>query len=252
MVCNTTLINPTACWLPAVTGTLCAYRTLPHTASGKSPHFLVTGQDPTYAIDTLLPTLVCDFRNPKHGLVDVVQMQLAFGIARRNTILACLRNAKCPTATQPSLKVGDLVHIMHRNCAKHDPLWNPGFRITRKISDTCFEVFHSGTRTRLVCNMQHLKLAEPVELILDNTSVNILPSHSQLYVHDEHLPDLQWLFTKHKVQLSYLFTKCTTQTTKSRDDEALPQLPPTTKTKKRPQRPPTPPPPPQPVVRQST
>ncbi len=116
VVWNAALINPTACWLPAVTGALCAYRTLPHTSSGESPHFLVTGQDPTYAIDTLLPTLTRDFRNPKCGLLDVVQMQLAFGIARRNTILAHLRNAKCPTAVQPSLEVGDLVHIMHRNC----------------------------------------------------------------------------------------------------------------------------------------
>ncbi len=225
---------------------------LPHTASGESPHFLVTGQDPTYTIDTLLPTLTCDFRNPKCGLVDLAQMQLAFVIAQCNTILAHLHNAKCPTAAQPSLKVGDLVHVMHRNCAKHDPLWNLGFRITRKISDTCFEVFHSGTRTRFIRNVQHLKVAEPVELILDNTSVNILPSRSQLYVRDEHLPDLQWLFTKHKVQLSDLFTQCTTQTTKPRDDEVLPQLAPAIKVKKCPQRPPTPPPPPQLVVRQST
>ena len=144
-------------------------------------------------------------RNPKRGLLDVAQMQLAFGIARCNTILACLRNAKCPTAAQPSLEVGDLVHVMHRNCAKHEPLWNPGFRITRKISDNCFEVFHSGTRTRLVRNVQHLKLAEPVELILDNTLVNIFPGRSQLYMRDEHLPDLQWLFNKHKVQMSNLF-----------------------------------------------
>ena len=199
---NAALVNPTtACWLPAVTGALRAYCTLPHTSSGESPHFLVTGQDPSYAIDTLLPTLTHNFRNPKHGLLDVAQMQLAFGITRRNTILAHLHNAKCPTTTQPSLKVGDLVHVMYRNCAKHEPLWNPGFRITRKISDTCFEVFHSGSRTQLVRNMQHLKLAEPV----DNTSVNILPGRSQLYVCDEHLPDLQWLFNKHKVQMSNLF-----------------------------------------------
>ena len=162
-------------------------------------------------------------------------MQLAFGIARCNTILACLRNAKCPTAVQPSLEVSDLVHIMHRNCAKHELLWNPGFRITRKISDTCFEVFHSGTRTRLMRNVQHLKLAEPVELILDNTSVNILPGRSQLYVRDEHLPDLQWLFTKHKVQLSDLFNKRATQTTKPRDNEVLPQLVPPAKARTRPQ-----------------
>ncbi len=231
-------------------GALRAYCTLPHTASGESPHFLVTGQDPTYAIDTLLPTLTRDLRNPKHGLVDIAQMQLAFGITRRNTILACLCNAKCPTAPQPSLEVGDLVHVMHRNCAKHNPLWNPGFRITRKISDSCFEVFHSGTRTRLIRNVQHLKLAEPVELILDNMSVNILPGRSQLYVHDKHLPDLQWLFTKHKVQLSDLFKQCATQTTKPCDDEVLLQLPPPTKTTKHPPRPPTPPP--QLVARQST
>ena len=81
VVQNAALINPTACWLPAVTGALRAYRTLPHTSSGESPHFLVTGQDPSYAIDTLLPTLTRDFRNPKRGLLDVAQMQLAFGIA---------------------------------------------------------------------------------------------------------------------------------------------------------------------------
>ena len=235
MVRNAALVNPTACWLPAVTGALCAYRTLPHTSSGESPHFLVTSQDPTYAIDTLLPTLTRDFRNPKRGLLDVAQMQLAFGIARRNTILACLRNAKCPTAVQPSLEVGDLVHIMHRNCAKHEPLWNPGFRITRKISDTCFEVLHSGTRTRLVRNVQHLKLAEPVELILDNTLVNILPGRSQLYVRDEHLPDLQWLFDKHKVQMSDLFCKRATETMKPCDDNVLPQRIPPAKAKIHPQ-----------------
>lgn len=81
VVCNAALVNPTVCWLPAVTSTLRAYHTLPHTASGKSPHFLVMGQDPTYAIDSLLPTLTHDLRNPKHGLVDVAQLQLAFGIA---------------------------------------------------------------------------------------------------------------------------------------------------------------------------
>ena len=152
---------------------------------------------------------------------------------------------------QPSLEVGDLVHVMHRNCAKHEPLWNPGFRITRKISDTCFEVFHSGTRTRLIRNVQHLKLGELVELILDNTSVNILPGHSQLYVRDEHLPDLQWLFDKHKVQLSDLFRKRATETTKMRDEEALPQMTPTLKTNPHP-----PPnvalPVPQPTAKQST
>ncbi len=250
VVRNAALVNPTACWLPAVMGALCAYCTLPHTASGESPHFLVTGQDPTYAIDTLLPTLTRDFRNPKHGLVDLAQMQLAFGIARRNTILAHLCNAKSPTVVQPLLEVGDLVHVMHRNCAKHNPLWNPGFRITCKISDTCFKVFHSGTRTRLVRNVQHLKLAKPVELILDNTSVNILPSHSQLYMRDEHLLDLQWLFTKHKVQLSDLFKQRAMQTTKPRDNEVLPQLMPPTKQTKCPLRPSTPPP--QPVAKQST
>ncbi len=88
VVRNTALVNLMACWLPAVTGALRTYCTLPHTASGELPHLLVTGQDPTYAIDTLLPTLTRDFRNPKHGLVDVTQMQLAFGIMRQNTILA--------------------------------------------------------------------------------------------------------------------------------------------------------------------
>ncbi len=81
VVQNAALVNPTACWLPAVMGALRAYRTLPHTSSGESPHFLVTGQDPSYAIDTLLPTLTRDLRNPKHGLLDVAQMQLAFSIA---------------------------------------------------------------------------------------------------------------------------------------------------------------------------
>ena len=251
VVQNATLVNPTVCWIPAVTGALRAYHMLPHTALGESPHFLVTGQDPTYAIDTLLPTLTRDFRNPKRGFVDLAQMQLAFGIARCNTILARLRNTKCLTAIQPSLEVGDLVHVMHCNCAKHDPLWNPGFRITRKISDTCFEVFHSGTRTRLVRNIQHLKLADPVELILDNTSVNILPGCSQLYMHDEHLPDLQWLFNKHKVQLSDLFQQCATQTTKPHDDEVLPQLVPPARAKNRPQQKAVAPPP-QPVTKQST
>ena len=120
-----------------------------------------------------------------------------------------------------------------------------GFCITGKISDTCFEVFHSGTRTRLVRNVQHLKLAEPVELILDNTSVNILPGRSQLYVRDEHLP------AKHKVQLSDLFTKQATETTKPRDNEVLPQLAPPAKVKTRPQLKVVPPPP-QPVAKQST
>ena len=140
---------------------------------------------------------------------------------------------------------------MHRNCAKHKPLWNLGFHITRKISDMCFEVFHSGTRTQLVRNMQHLKLAEPVELILDNTLVNILPGRSQLYVRDEHLPDLQWLFNKHKVQMSDLFRKRASETTKPCDDDVLPQRIPPAKAKTRPQ-PDTAPPAAPPVMMQST
>ena len=79
--------------------------------------------------------------------------------------------------------------------------------------------------------MQHLKLAEPVELILDNTSVNILPGRSQLYVRDEHLPDLQWLFNKHKVQMSDLFCQQASETTKPRDDDVLPQRVPPAKAK---------------------
>ncbi len=139
---------------------------------------------------------------------------------------------------------------MHRNCAKHEPLWNPGFRITCKISDTCFEVFHSGTRTRLICNVQHLKLAEPMELILD-MSVNILPGRSQLYVRDEHLPDLQWLFNKHKVQMSDLFRKQASETTKPCDEDVLPQRIPPAKAKTHPQ-PDTVPPAAPPVTMQST
>ncbi len=140
---------------------------------------------------------------------------------------------------------------MHRNCAKHEPLWNPGFHITRKISDTCFEVFHSGSRTQLVRNVQYLKLTEPVELILDNMSVNILPGRSQLYVRDEHLPDLQWLFNKHKVQMSDLFRQRATETTKPCDNNVLPQMTPAAKAKTRIQLD-TPPPIPPPVVKQST
>ncbi len=99
--------------------------------------------------------------------------------------------------------------------------------------------------------MQHLKLAEPVELILDNTSVNILPGRSQLYVHDEHLPDLQWLFNKHKVQMSDLFHQRATETMKPRDHDVLPQMTPTAKAKIRLQ-PDTAPPIPPPVAKQST
>ncbi len=99
--------------------------------------------------------------------------------------------------------------------------------------------------------MQHLKLAEPVELILDNTSVNILPGHSQLYVRDEHLPDLQWLFDKHKVQMSNLFRKRATETTKTHDNDVLPQLMPSVKMNPHP-RPKVALPEPQPAAKQST
>ncbi len=99
--------------------------------------------------------------------------------------------------------------------------------------------------------MQHLKLAEPVELILDNTSVNILPGRSQLYVRDEHLPDLQWLFDKHKVQLSDLFRKRATGTTKTRDENVLLQMTPTIKMDTRP-RPNVALPAPQQTAKQST
>ncbi len=124
--------------------------------------------------------------------------------------------------------------------------------MTRKISDTCFEVFHSGTRWQLIRNVQHLKLAEPVELIPNNTSVNILPGRSQLYVHDKHLPDLQWLFTKYKIQLSDLLMKWATQMANPCDDQILPQQTKKVRAKKYQKRNVSQPPQPELVVKQST
>ncbi len=159
-------------------------------------------------IDKLLPTLKRDLHNPQTGLLDKAQHDLAFGIARRNTILAHLRGRTKTTLTQsqnatlhPDLEVGDMVHVMNRDAKKHDPPWLPGYRIVAKRGATCFDVHNHATGSKLTRNLKHLCLAEPVELLLDNTSLSSAP-RLQLYLHFEHIPDLHWLIEKHKIILS--------------------------------------------------
>ena len=191
----TTNLSREGDWWPSVRGALETYRKIPHSASGEAPLFLFMGQEPTYCIDHLLPTLsrqmyiVTDHEN----VLDLEQLRTAHALARKNLCLARRKSKGArPHNPDPPLKVGDRVYKKSHEVTKLDLPWQPGFRIVGFKSSRTAIVEHTETKIKVTVNVRDLRWADPISELIQNTSVDAFPGRSKLYFRADDLEDLDW------------------------------------------------------------
>jgi len=181
-------------WWPAVRAAVEVYRKVPHTATGESPLFLFTAQEPTYSFDHLLPTDPKDIFDPEGNKLDLAQLRVAYALARKNTCLARQKNKVVLRKKPQELKIGDRVYRRDytKGRSKVDPRWLPGYRIVDRETGRTMIVEHTNTGTKARVNICDLKWADPVSELLGNSSLDVFPGCSKLYFQAGDLPNLDW------------------------------------------------------------
>jgi hypothetical protein len=180
-------------WWPAVRGALEAYRKLPHTASGEAPLFLFTGQEPCYSIDHLLPTLSRRIWDEETNCLDLSQLHTAHAIARKNMCLARRKNkGTVRLIDKTELKVGDRVYRQKFGQGKLDLKWMPGYRIIGFESSRTAIIEHTESKIKSRVNLRHLRWADPVSELIENSNIDTFPGQSKLYFTAADLEDLNW------------------------------------------------------------
>jgi transposase InsO family protein len=178
----------------AVRGALEAYRKLPHTSSGESPVFLHSGREPTYCIDHLLPTRVREVWDEQRNRLNLDEIGIAYGIARKNLCLARKRSkAKVKVLDRP-LQVGDRVYRQNMSSSKSktDLKWLPGYRIVRMESSRTAVVEHTHTGVKSRVSVDYLRWADPVSELILNSNIDTFPGESKLYFSADDFQDLNW------------------------------------------------------------
>jgi hypothetical protein len=182
-------------WWPAVRGALETYRKMPHTSSGESPLFLFMGQEPTYTIDHLLPTLSRQIYHVDDNRLDLQQLHTAYALARKNLCLA-RRKSKCKVQMfdDSPLQIGDRVYRQNfsKTRTKTDLKWLPGFRIVDFQSVRTAVIEHTETKVKSRVNVRHLRWADPVSELIYNSNIDVFPGCSKLYFTASDLDDLNW------------------------------------------------------------
>jgi hypothetical protein len=180
-------------WEDAVVAALKAYRVMPHTSSGLSPHFVCFGKDPKLCLDNFLPILRRNFSDPKQVGRVFEQLRVAFGLARKNICIARSRQSN-PKIREPEkpLAVGDLVTVRQNAAAKGQSQWKDGYRILKFISTRQVQVEHMETGHKIRVGLQHLVRTEPMAVLLDNSRLDVFPGRSKLYLPAHGLPNLHW------------------------------------------------------------
>ena len=179
-------------WEDSVVAAYKAYRIMPHTSSGESPYFLVRGEDPNLVLDNWMPTLT---RSTGRMLMDLEvrkQLQIAFGIARKNICLSRLRNKGKTTESPAEYNVGDLVTIKNNNAGKGERLWKVGYRVTEKHGDRTVSLEDIKSGKKLKANVRNIRLTEPLSYLLENSTFDVYPGKTKLYLPASEIPDLKW------------------------------------------------------------
>jgi len=169
-------------------------RKIPHTATGEAPLFLFTGQEPSYSIDNLLPTLSRETWSDDDNVLDLSQLRTAYGLARKNLCLARRKSKNSEKDSEPKLKVGDRVYRQNftNSRTKVDLKWLPGYRIVSFESSRTAVIEHSETGVKSRVNVRHLKWADAVSELINNSNIDTFPGTSKLYFRADDLDDLQW------------------------------------------------------------
>ena len=180
-------------WEDAVLAAVKAYRVMPHTASGQSPHFLCFAKDPKLNLDHFLPILQRNFRDKNQAQRAMEHLRLAFGLARKNICLARRRHLNPSTKEPPRpIKVGDLVIVRQNAARKGQPPWQDGYRVIKFISTRQLQVEHTETGHKLRVALSHVRRTEPLAVLLENSRLDVFPGKSKLYLPAPQLPFLDW------------------------------------------------------------
>ncbi len=182
-------------WWACVRAAVSAYRKTPHSSAGETPLFLQTGQDPTYNIDHLLPV--------KSRLLSADQdsnafkyLKIANGLARKNICLSRKRSSVSSQGTveDKPLSVGDRVFRKNVSGQRHktDPHWLPGYRIVGFQSGRTAIIEHTASKTKARVNVRHLRWADPISELINNTQLDVVPGQSKLYLSAQDMADLNW------------------------------------------------------------
>ena len=178
---------------------------MPHTASGESPYFLCHGSDPPLQIDNLMPVLRRTNLDESRSQEIMEMLRIAFGLARRNVCLSRKKgvNKKVNEPDRP-LQVGDLVTLSQNAATKGQPLWKSGYRIVKFVGARTVQIEHTVSGHKLRVALQHLTRTEPLAIILENSSLDVFPGKTKLYLRAEDLKDLQWPAVDSPVQMGEL------------------------------------------------
>ena len=215
-------------WWATVRAVLETYRKTPHTRTMESPMFLALGHEPIYSIDHLLPTLDRVFWSKQDAASGLQQLRSAMSHARKNLALARQRSKTVIKTHEKPLQVGDRVFRMNfsRDKTKIDTKWLAGYRVLEFLTSRTVKIIHVRTGKTHIVNIRHLRWADPVSELLDNTNIDCFPGESKLYFHSKDLEDLNWepfhdplpLLPEHQAKLDEIV--------RDRADDAGPQQPP--------------------------
>ena len=186
--------GPKQDWWSSVRAVVETYRKTPHTRTMESPMFLALGHEPIYSIDHLLPTLDRAFWDENDAASGLQQLRTAMAHARKNLALARQRSKVVLRQHARPLKVGDRVFRMNfsRNRSKVDTKWLAGYRILEFLTSRTVRVVHTRTGKTHRVNLRHLRWADPISELLDNTNIDCFPGESKLYFQAGDLEDLNW------------------------------------------------------------
>ena len=204
-------------WEQAVTAALKAYRCIPHASSGFSPHYLVYGETPVLDLDKMLPTLRISHK--ESGVADKLQDQLsiAFGLARKNVCLSRQKNSNSKVRLpEKPIQVGDLVVMKDNTAKKGQSPWKIGYKVVELLSERSARVVNIKSGKKYKVGMQHLKHADPLALLLDNSQIDLFPGRTRLYMPAQDLPDLNWPAEENLPQLGELNQKKLIEATRDR------------------------------------
>lgn len=207
------------------------YRKLPHTATGESPMFLHTGQEPTYSIDHLLPIKSREVWQKETNSLDLSQLHVAHALARKNLCLARKRAKRneLGEVNDHKLQIGD--RVFRKNHSSHltkaDLKWLPGYRVTGFESSRTAWIKHSIGGLKARVNVRDLRWADPVSELLMNSNLDVFPGESKLYFSAEDLKDLNWDMLDDLPELDPTLKQKANEIVRDRASDLTVQKPPT-------------------------
>ena len=153
------------------------------------------------------------------------QLKVAFGLARKNVCLSRLRNVNRKAGKEdPELKVGDLVTLRDHSATKGKSPWRIGYKVTKFVGERTVQIEHIETGKRCRVSVSHLKKAEPLSILLENSQVDLFPGGTKLFLSAEDLVDLNWPATGGNQPVGDELMNKLREAVRDRSSDSQPQL----------------------------